>query len=443
MSMPLKSAFSIVFACFLSLSFAMELSAQESTQEVILKRIEKSKKDLSRLESEIGAESRKLAKRLSEQQNTVMSLRTQAAEAQRIRDEQLLSLETIKNRVEKWEVQSVYQKHLLRAFVEATSLNTDEVKPSSTAALEFAMKHLKERLNPSWKQSEIIAPSGDIFSASVLSLGPSEVFYKADSQAADTVIRDSQNNVNAAKVFSDQQEVFTKTLFEDGRGYFVFDPSLGSALKLQQQGEGMYSHVSKGGVWAVPIVFFGLLSLTFAVIKGLHLWRLPKVDPLLFEKIEKLIGTHSAKSADGGNSDKLVQYAQSKNKAQAELVKIATNHEVSTHRDELLMAFLLEYRHKLDKFLGVVATSAAVAPLLGLLGTVSGMISTFKLMTIFGSGDASTVSGGISEALVTTELGLIVAIPSLIASALLARTAKSYNHKLESFAIKLSKLDFK
>ena len=64
------------------------------------------------------------------------------------------------------------------------------------------------------------------------------------------------------------------------------------------------------------------------------------------------------------------------------------------------------------------------------------------MMTIFGTGDASTVSGGISEALITTELGLIVAIPSLIISALLSRRTKSYNAKLEANAIKLSKINF-
>ena len=107
-----------------------------------------------------------------------------------------------------------------------------------------------------------------------------------------------------------------------------------------------------------------------------------------------------------------------------------------------MVAYLMEYRHKVERFMNVVSVCASIAPLLGLLGTVSGMITTFKMMTIFGTGDASTVSGGISIALITTELGLVVAIPSLIASALLSRKIKSYLHDLESFAIKVSKVDF-
>ncbi|HMW50322.1 MAG TPA: MotA/TolQ/ExbB proton channel family protein, partial [Cellvibrionaceae bacterium] len=83
-----------------------------------------------------------------------------------------------------------------------------------------------------------------------------------------------------------------------------------------------------------------------------------------------------------------------------------------------------------------------VAPLLGLLGTVSGMINTFKMMTIFGSGDVNTVSGGISEALITTELGLIVAVPALVIGAVLTRQIKTYAHGMERFAIKISKIAF-
>jgi len=86
-------------------------------------------------------------------------------------------------------------------------------------------------------------------------------------------------------------------------------------------------------------------------------------------------------------------------------------------------------------------TGAAVSPLLGLLGTVSGMIETFKMMTLFGSGDPEVVSGGIAQALVTTELGLVVAIPALILNAVLSRKAKSYYAELENFAILISKQD--
>jgi biopolymer transport protein ExbB len=82
-----------------------------------------------------------------------------------------------------------------------------------------------------------------------------------------------------------------------------------------------------------------------------------------------------------------------------------------------------------------IAISATSAPLLGLLGTVTGIMNTFTLMTVFGTGDVKTLSSGISEALITTEYGLIVAIPSLLIHSFLSRKAKSITDEMDKAAI--------
>ncbi len=84
---------------------------------------------------------------------------------------------------------------------------------------------------------------------------------------------------------------------------------------------------------------------------------------------------------------------------------------------------ILKERPIIRRFLPTVAIFAAVSPLLGLLGTVSGMIETFQSITLFGTGDPKLMSGGISKALVTTELGLIVAIPLMLFHSWLAGSA--------------------
>ncbi len=71
--------------------------------------------------------------------------------------------------------------------------------------------------------------------------------------------------------------------------------------------------------------------------------------------------------------------------------------------------------HELERYLNTLGTIAAVSPLLGLLGTVTGMIRTFSALTSGGTGDPAALAGGISEALITTAAGLMVAIPALIA----------------------------
>ncbi|MEC7487640.1 MAG: MotA/TolQ/ExbB proton channel family protein, partial [Verrucomicrobiota bacterium] len=103
--------------------------------------------------------------------------------------------------------------------------------------------------------------------------------------------------------------------------------------------------------------------------------------------------------------------------------------------EEILYEKILSIRPKLERLLPFMALTAASAPLLGLLGTVTGMIKTFNLITIFGTGDAKSLSSGISEALVTTELGLIVAIPSLIMHGLLSRMARQKIGDMEQAAV--------
>jgi biopolymer transport protein ExbB len=90
-------------------------------------------------------------------------------------------------------------------------------------------------------------------------------------------------------------------------------------------------------------------------------------------------------------------------------------------------------RRELRQHLLFIAVLAAVAPLLGLLGTVLGMIETFQVIAIFGTGNARAMAGGISVALVTTQAGLMVAIPGLIISGLLLRRARRMEMRLDEF----------
>ncbi|MFN2354523.1 MAG: MotA/TolQ/ExbB proton channel family protein [Desulfopila sp.] len=75
--------------------------------------------------------------------------------------------------------------------------------------------------------------------------------------------------------------------------------------------------------------------------------------------------------------------------------------------------------------LSVIGVLAAIAPLLGLLGTVTGMIATFDVLAVFGTGNAKAMAGGISEALITTQTGLLVAIPGLYMKGFLDRRVRN------------------
>ena len=86
---------------------------------------------------------------------------------------------------------------------------------------------------------------------------------------------------------------------------------------------------------------------------------------------------------------------------------------------------------RLERFLWLVKVVSVVAPLLGLLGTVTGMIQTFQAITLFGAGDPKMMAGGISEALVTTMLGLTTAIPLVLLHATLANSTRRITDVLD------------
>ena len=96
-------------------------------------------------------------------------------------------------------------------------------------------------------------------------------------------------------------------------------------------------------------------------------------------------------------------------------------------------------RRSLQARLQAIAVLAAVAPLLGLLGTVLGMIQTFEVIALFGTSNAKAMAGGISVALVTTQTGLLVAIPGLFISGALMRRARRLQHNLEEFSLFLDR----
>lgn len=99
----------------------------------------------------------------------------------------------------------------------------------------------------------------------------------------------------------------------------------------------------------------------------------------------------------------------------------------------------LRQKPRIRRSLSTITILASTAPLLGLLGTVTGMVATFDVISIFGTGNAKALSGGISKALVTTQCGLLVGIPGLFMSRLLNRRAHAIERRLTETVIALKR----
>lgn len=439
-----------LFSCLLIVSISFAFNVVADTNKQLLKDIQTAQRNLDKTQTAIASARTQLARQVREQELKVAKMREQAAVEQRLQDEKTLSLQQLQKRLKSWTEQSQYQQSLLTRFNQQmahTPLTNEANLAQKLSWLDQHIEKLNTQLYPTWQAQSLVKLNGEIKQADMLRLGP--VTWYLDNTTGEAGFAtlpeklsaaDNQGNrrlYNVSLPLSQQVSEQLQQLQQTGQGNIYFDPSLTRAIKVKSQQESLLEHVTKGGIWVVPIIAFGLFAIVIALFKAMQLWRLPKLIPAFSERVAQL-----AHIPDGDARQSAAEgLFDSAKGMQKELIEIAKNTALGQKRDDQLFASLLASKHKLDYWLGAIAITAAVSPLLGLLGTVSGMIETFKLMTLFGAGDPAAVSGGISQALVTTELGLVVAIPALILHALLNRKAKTYYGKLEASGVSLSQLE--
>ncbi len=427
----------IVSAALLSIASAA-LADLDDVREELTRNIQASQRELSTVEASVGRERGELAQRLAAAQNRVLDLRERAVAARRLADEQTLTLQQIETRLAEWREQSRFQSNQLAGFLDKTGRRrlSEQGTIDLRRDLTILTEHLnaqESRLYPRWQQTRVVLPDGQLADGDVLNVGPVGWFHRAQPEQSGLVRKD-EGMTRVSLLFSGAAETGIEDLHQSSAGVITFDPTLTRALLLAETQESLWQHLRRGGFWAIPIVLFGLFASTIAVLKAVSLYRLPIPVPALAERVQSALGRGDEAVR------KLTEQVQG---PQGELVRIAIAAEAQEARDDRLHGTLLQQRIRLERWLSAIALTASVSPLLGLLGTVSGMIATFQAMSLFGAGDASAVSGGVGEALINTELGLVVAIPALLAHALLSRKAKSYLAQLESDAVNLSRLSFR
>ncbi len=407
------------------------LSSYANVESQLVNDIKKAQSVLDKTQASISLQSAKLNQRTHLVEQDVLALRKKTAAARRAVDEQTLSLTALEKRATAWQQQDTFQRNVLARFSQQqniTQQSNDLLTKQSLTLLSNHFTNMRATLNPIWRQSRVIKQDGVITQLPVLSIGPVSWFLDHDNQQAGFLVTDDNNKLQGL-MLSDTHYQQLSLIEQKKSASISFDPTLTRAMKIAQAQESVLQHVEKGGIWVLPILAFGVFALLISLLKAIQLARLPSIVPALAERLNHI---------NPAVQQQVAQLKSQVNGMQQDLLNIALTTTSGQKRDDQLFSSLLTHKHRLDYWLGAVAITAAVSPLLGLLGTVSGMIETFKLMTLFGAGDASAVSGGISEALVTTELGLVVAIPALLMHALLSRKVKTYYGALENCAVQLS-----
>lgn len=208
------------------------------------------------------------------------------------------------------------------------------------------------------------------------------------------------------------------TLLAGGEAVLGLDVTGGKARALEEIDGGPLALFRKGGLWIWPIIGLALLSLVFGVVKLVRFSGYREPGEAWLQAVVAAL-----RAGDRAKAEELaVQPSHPVAGVMKRLVEVSGS--TADLVEETLYEQLMGVQQKAAALLPVIAVTAATAPLLGLLGTVSGMIRTFNLITLFGSGDPKPLAGGISEALITTLFGLVVAIPALILHAFLSRRSQ-------------------
>jgi len=173
-------------------------------------------------------------------------------------------------------------------------------------------------------------------------------------------------------------------------------------------------YLSMGGWVMIPLIALSFVLMMLVSERLLYLRRLRK-DSISTDDLVTII----EKDPDDGN------VPQSKGiRGQLMDRLLQAKKTYGTINDLIVEEVVNGFDIELKKNLRLIGGLTSVAPLLGLLGTVSGMITTFSVLTIFGTGNAKAMSGGISEALITTQFGLVIAIIGLFCNSVIQRWAR-------------------
>ncbi len=183
-----------------------------------------------------------------------------------------------------------------------------------------------------------------------------------------------------------------------------------------------YEYLRPGGPVMIPLILVSFWMWALIIERILYFRRMDRDDVDLRQAVQVLNGKRLPETLRGLRIRVVMNFLKER----------TGNRKLD--RGILDLCTMRERPH-IRRSLTVVAILSAVAPLFGLLGTVTGMMTTFDVIALFGTGNARAMAGGISEALITTQSGLIVAIPGVFMSGFLMRRADRLEKGLDELTM--------
>ncbi len=411
--------------------------------------------DLSKLRQDIDTERLPLARQITDLEQRLADQRIDFAKRQRLQENQLVELNALKSEARQRGEEVKYVDSLLseygRAFrsrlnfveeplysalfdsIEKAVASADSAPAerftSRSALLTTALKRTESVLGGEIIEGKALDKTGRVVPGKVALVGPVAMFAATPDGPAG-LLQQELNKMDPTIAKLDAAiESASRSLVSSKSGNLVLDATLGNASKLAALEESMFEKLEKGGIVMIPLVGLGVAAVLVALYKWLQLSRVRLATDMDLQMVLKHI--------ESKENEKALHHARTIPGLVGDLLSTAVEHvdEKREYIEEILYEKMLGARTKLERGLPFLALAATTGPLMGLLGTVTGMIATFKIISSFGGGDPKMLAAGISEALICTATGMAVAIPALLFHAFLSRRAKSIIGSMEQTAV--------
>lgn len=411
--------------------------------------------ELSAARQQIEDERLPLARQVTELEQKLADKKSELARAQRFQENQLVELNALKAEAKRQGEEVKYVDSLLteyaRAFrsrlnfVEepryqelfarlekaagAADLAPAEQFSQRSVLLTTALERIESALGGVLLDGQALDKQGRVQPGKVALIGPVATFASSTGETTG-LLQQELNKPDPTVVSPDAKlDAAARALATTGTGQLQLDATLGNAFKLTALKESLAARLAKGGLIMIPLLGLGLATVLVALFKW---FQFSKIRLATEGDLQKVL-----QHLESGEPHQALNHARNIPGLAGGLLVAAVEHadEKKEYIEEVLYEKMLGARTKLERGLSFLALSATTGPLMGLLGTVMGMIATFEVISTAGSGDPKTLAAGISEALICTATGMAVAIPALLTHAFLTRKAKGIIGSMEQTSV--------
>jgi biopolymer transport protein ExbB len=283
------------------------------------------------------------------------------------------------------------------------------------------------------QRGTMVDRAGASIEAQIVTLGNFTAAYRTDNEVGFLNYSSSGRKLFALSRLPTSRMQKQLVRYMDGQSDAVpMDISRGGALRQLTHELSLWEQILNGGLIVWPILTILAFGIAIVIERVIFLLR-KRLDTDGF--IHRINALAAGRKWD--ECTKICTNHEDKPVARVVAAGLACYRMGREEMENALQEAILKEVPSMERFLSTLGMLAAIAPLLGLLGTVTGMIDTFHVITLHGTGDPRMMSGGISEALVTTMLGLSVAIPIMLAHTLLNRAVDNHIGQMEEKAVAL------